>query len=409
MSAPSPHLHPVPPASVQNDPIRAAIRAIQPSGITQVTALGLGDPDIVPLWLGETDLATPLFIRQAAIAALEGGKTFYTNARGILPLREAISAFHARTSGADVAVERITVPGSAMLAVTSALQMCCETGDNVAIVAPIWPNIFQAAKVAGAEPRMVRLEEDWNAGCWRLDLNKLFDACDGRTKVIYVASPGNPTGWVMSAQERDAILAFARVRGIAIIADEVYGTMIYNGAPHTPSFLSVASPDDALFVINSFSKPWAMTGWRIGWQVHARSLVPAAAALAQCNNTGATHFVQYGALAALSAEGDVFRANLVERCKTGREAVDNWIRGQNRIRWMKPEGAFYGFLNIDGLSDSLGFCQQMVREQKVGVAPGWAFSLGDPRDNSYVRICFAQDSARIIEGLTRLERAVAAL
>jgi aspartate/methionine/tyrosine aminotransferase len=392
--------------SIRPDPIRPIIRALEPSGITKVTTLGLGNPDVLPLWFGETDLVTPPFIRQAAIAALQDGKTFYTNARGILPLREAISAFHRRTTGAAIPVERITIPGAAMLAVTSALQMCCEGGDNVVIVSPIWPNIFQAAKVVGAEPRLVRLDEDWTAGRWTLDMGKLERACDERTKAFFIASPGNPTGWMLTAEEQKHILEFARARGIAIIADEVYGTLIYDGATHAPSFLAIAEDDDAVFVINSFSKPWAMTGWRIGWLVHPRRVEPAAAAMAQCNNTGATHFVQYGALAALSPQGEAFRGQLLERCRAGRDVVETWIGGQNRVRWMRPEGAFYGFLNVDGLKDSLGFCQRMVKDPKVGIAPGFAFSLGDPRDDSYLRICFAQDRARLAEGLGRLESAI---
>ena len=108
------------------------------------------------------------------------------------------------------------------------------------------------------------------------------------------------------------------MRGIAILADEVYGTLIYDGAAHAPSFLSIADNEDAIFAINSFSKPWAMTGWRIGWLVHPKELEPAAAAMAQCNNTGSTHFAQYGALAALSPEGDVFRGELLARCRRPR-------------------------------------------------------------------------------------------
>jgi aspartate/methionine/tyrosine aminotransferase len=390
-------------------PIRPTIAALEPSGISKVTALGLGNPDIIPLWLGETDLVTPKFIRDAAVQALQDGRTFYTHARGILPLREAIRDYHRRTTGADVAAERITVPGAAMLAVVTALQMTVETGDNIVIVSPIWPNIFQAAKIAGAQPRLVRLEEDWNAGRWRLDLDRLFDACDARTKAFFLASPGNPTGWMLTQGEQKTILDFARRRGIAIIADEVYGTLIYDGAAHAPSFLTLAEPDDAVFVINSFSKPWAMTGWRIGWLVHPASLDMAAGALAQADNTGSTHFVQYGALAALSAEGDAFRAELLERCRKGREVVADFISRQNRVRWMKPDGAFYGFLHIEGLKDSLAFAQDMVRRAKVGVAPGSAFSMGDPRDQAFIRICFAQDTARIAEGLARIEGALTAL
>jgi aspartate aminotransferase len=393
-------------AMTHKDAIRPIIRDLKPSGITQVTALGLGNPDVLPLWFGETDLVTPPFIRQAAARALEDGRTFYTNARGILPLREAIRDFHKRTSGADIAVERITVPGAAMLAVVTALQMVCESGDNVVIVSPIWPNIFQATKVIGAEARLVRLDEDWNAGRWRLDLDKLFDACNERTKAMFLASPGNPTGWMLTADEQKTILEFCRARGIAILADEVYGTLVYDGATHAPSFLSIADEEDAVFAINSFSKPWAMTGWRIGWLVHPKSLEPAAAAMAQCNNTGSTHFAQYGALAALSPKGDAFRGELLERCRAGRDVVENWIGRQNRVRWMKPEGAFYGFLHVDGLKDSLGFCQKMVRDDKVGVSPGWAFSLGDARDDSYLRICFAQDADRLGQALERLDGAI---
>jgi len=389
-----------------SNPIRPAILGLEPSGISKVTALGLGDPSVLPLWFGETDLPTPAFIRDTAIQALMDGKTNYTNARGITPLREAIRDFHRRTSGADIALERITVPGAAMLAVVSALQMVCETGDNIVIVSPIWPNIFQAARVVGAEPRLVRLDEDWAAGRWRLDLDKLFDACDGRTKAMFLASPGNPTGWMMTAEEQRLILDFCRARGIAILADEVYGTLIYDGAAHAPSFLTIADEQDAVFAVNSFSKPWAMTGWRIGWLVHPKSVESAAAAMAQCNNTGSTHFVQYGAMAALSPQGDAFRGDVLDRCRAGLAVVDNWIRRQNRVRWLKPDGAFYGFLQVDGLKDSLGFCQRMVTQDKVGIAPGWAFSLGDPRDDSYLRICFAQDAARMEQALERLEDAI---
>ena len=388
------------------DPIRSVIRQLEPSGITKVTALGLGNPDVLPLWFGETDLATPPFIRKAAIDALEDGKTFYTNARGILPLREAIRDFHKRTAGADIDIARITIPGAAMLAVVTALQMVCEGGDNIVIVSPIWPNIFQAAKVVGAEPRLVRLDENWDTGKWTLDFDKLFDACDARTKAMFICSPSNPTGWTLTASEQQTILDFARARGIAIIADEVYGTLVYGGAAHAPSFLTIADDEDAVFAVNSFSKPWAMTGWRIGWLVHPKSVEPAAAAMAQCNNTGSTHFLQYGALAALSPEGDAFRGTLLERCRSGRDIVESWIRGQNRVRWLRPEGAFYGFLQVDGLTDSLGFAQRMVTDDKVGMAPGWAFSLGDKRDDSYLRLCFAQDPARLQQALERLEGAI---
>jgi aspartate/methionine/tyrosine aminotransferase len=396
-----------------SDPIRPVIRGLRRNGLAAVSIHALGRPDLIPLWFGETDLVTPAFIRDAAKRALDDGKTFYAHPDGIPPLREAIRGFHKRTLDADIALERVTVPGAAMLAVVSALQCVVETGDNVVVISPVWPNIFQAAQICGAEVRFAKLTEDWASASprWRLDLDALFALCDARTKAIFVASPGNPTGWVMQRAEQRALLDFARRRGIAIIADEVYGTLVYDGRPHAPSFLEIAEPEDAVFVINSFSKPWAMTGWRVGWLVHPASLKPSVNILAMADNTGATVFAQYGALAALTPEGDAFRGEILERCRNGREVTQRFVDAQaGRIRWMRPEGAFYGFLRIDGLTSSHDFAVTLVEKARVGVAPGSAFGAeGDETLEPYVRICFAQDPKRLETGLSRLGEAVAAL
>ncbi len=390
-----------------NSPIRSAILNLAANGIAQVAGLGLGDPDIVPLWFGESDLVTPQFIRDAAKKALDEGKTFYSGQRGILPLREALGAITSAPSAptspwsASRCRERRRSPW------LTALQCLVETGDNVVIVSPIWPSIFEAARVVGAEIRFARLEEDWQAGKWRLDLQKLFDQCDARTKAVFVCSPGNPTGWVMTREEQRALLDFARSRGIAIISDEVYGTLVFDGSAHAPSFLEIAEPDDDLFVVNSFSKPWAMTGWRIGWLVHPLKLDAAMKVIAIANNTGPASFAQYGALAALSPQGDAFRAEMRERCRKGRDVVQDFIDGQNRIRWMRPEGAFYGFLKIDGMANSLAFAEDLLRRARVGVAPGSAFSSPDDASaDSHIRICFAQDPKLLAEGLGRIAGAL---
>ncbi|MGD0866915.1 MAG: pyridoxal phosphate-dependent aminotransferase [Rhizomicrobium sp.] len=393
-------------------PIRPAILNLKPNGIAAVSKLALGEPDVIALWFGETDLVTPAFIRDAAKQALDEGRTFYTNARGITPLREAIRDFHRRTLNAEIALERITVPGAAMLAVILALQSVVETGDNIVAVSPVWPNIFQAAEICGAEVRYARLDDDWHASAprWNLDLEKLFAACDARTKAIFVASPGNPTGWIMTRDEQRAVLDFARARGIAIISDEVYGTLTFDGSAHAPSFLQIAEPDDAVFVVNSFSKPWAMTGWRIGWLVHPASIETPMWMMSAADNTGATTFAQWGALAALSPRGDAFRVEMLERCRNGRDVVRKFLGGQNRIRWIEPEGAFYGFLHVEGMKDSLGFASDLVRNARVGVAPGSAFAPPeDTRSDSFIRICFAQDPARLEIGLERLGKAAAGI
>jgi aspartate/methionine/tyrosine aminotransferase len=389
-------------------PIRPILGQLRPNGIVEVAHLGLGRPGLIPLWFGESDLVTPAFIRDAAIQALTEGKTFYTWARGIPELRQAIADFHRRTLNRGIDPERITVPGAAMLSIVTALQCVIESGDNIVIVAPVWPNIFQAAQIAGAEPRLVRLDEDWNAGSWTLDLEKLFARCDERTKAIFISSPNNPTGWMASRDEQQAMLNFARAHGIAIISDEVYGTLVYDGCAHAPSFLHIADEEDAVFVINSFSKPWAMTGWRIGWLTHPKSLGDAMRILSPASNTGTTTFNQYGALAALSPEGDAFREYLRGRCESNRMLVADFIARQNRVRWMAPAGAFYGHLHVDGLTDSLAFAKDLVERANVGTAPGSAFGIGDPRDDAYVRVCFARDPAGLREGLARIETALAA-
>jgi aspartate/methionine/tyrosine aminotransferase len=274
----------------------------------------------------------------------------------------------------------------------------------------VWPSIFQAAEIAGATCRYVRLVEDWGAARphWRLDMDAIAAACGPRTKAIFVCSPGNPTGWVMTREEQRTLLAFARERGIGIISDEVYGTLVYDGPQHAPSFLQVAGDDDAVFVVNSFSKPWAMTGWRIGWLTHPKSMALAMDTLSMCNNTGATVFGQYGAIAALSPEGDAFREFMRERCRRGREVVSDFVAANNRLRWMPPEGAFYGFLSIDGMTDSFGFASKLALHGGVGVAPGSAFGPpSETANDSYLRICFAQDEGRLAQGLERLARGAA--
>ncbi|HEX3944729.1 MAG TPA: pyridoxal phosphate-dependent aminotransferase [Rhizomicrobium sp.] len=388
-------------------PVRPTIAAIRPNDIGRVAYLALGEPDLLPLWFGETDLKTPDFICEAAKKALDEGYTFYTHARGITPLREAIRDFHRRTLNADIALDRITVPGAAMLSVVLALQTVIETGDNVVCVSPVWPNIFQAAEITGAQVKFCRLQEDWPASRWHLDLDELFATCDARTKAIFIASPGNPTGWIMSRDEQRAVLQFCRTRGIAVISDEVYGTLVYDGSPHAPSFLQVAEPDDAVFVVNSFSKPWAMTGWRIGWLTHPEYLAEQMSVLSMSNNTGATTFAQWGAMAALSPQGDEFRTFLLERCRAGYEVTRRFVKSQNRIRWIPPHGAFYGFLQVDGMRDSFNFACDLVRDARVGVAPGSAFAPpDDAATDSYVRICFAQDADRVQAGLERLSAAI---
>ena len=367
-----------------------------------------GDPDVVPLWFGEGDLVTPDFVRDAAAKGLQAGETFYTWQRGIPDLRAALSSYTERLYGIVCPIDRISVTTGGMQAILLSVQMLVDPGDNVVIVSPIWPNITSATKLMRGVPKYVALERTAHGG-WTLDLQRVFDAVDERTRAIFVNSPGNPTGWVMSSEEQRALLDFARKRGIWIMADEVYARLIYSkrtdGRQVAPSFLEHAGPDDPLIVLNSFSKPWAMTGWRLGWLTHPAQLGDQIAKLVQINTSGAPAFLQRGAVAALE-KGDAFLAQMVERCRAGGEQVFQRLSGLPRVTIARPEAAFYAFFSVDGVEDTMAFCKKLAKDYKVGLAPGEAFG---PGGTGNIRLCFASGADRLSKGLDRIESAIKAL
>ncbi|WP_421998159.1 pyridoxal phosphate-dependent aminotransferase [Reyranella sp.] len=379
------------------------IAGLSETPIAEVAMSVFGDPDVVPLWFGESDLATPGFVRAAAARGLQDGETFYTWQRGIPELREALSAYTERLYGISCPVDRISVTTGGMQAILLTCQLLLDPGDNIVIVSPIWPNITSAARLVRAEPRYVALERR-DEGGWTLDLQKVFDAVDDRTRAIFVNSPGNPTGWTMTTDEQRALLAFAKERGLWIMADEVYARLIYT-RPVAPSFLEVAGPDDPLIVLNSFSKPWAMTGWRIGWLTHPAALGEQFAKLVQINTSGVPHFLQRGAVAALE-KGDGFVEEMVERCRAGGELVFQRLSAQKRVTIARPEAAFYAFFSVNGVEDTMAFCKTLASTYKVGLAPGEAFG---PGGQGNVRLCFASGAERLSKGLDRIEAAIKAL
>ena len=378
---------------------RPEIERIEQNGITRVAFSRFDDPEVIPLWFGEGDLVTPDFIREAAGAALDDGQTFYVHTRGLPELRSAVKRYLDGLYGLDIHPDRITVPGSAMLGVTMAAQTALGRGDHALIVSPAWPNIEAVFQVAGAEIGHVR--QRLTPRGWRLDPEELFAAAQPNTRAVYVNSPCNPTGWVMAREEQRRLLAFCRERNILLISDEVYHRTVFDGAL-APSFLEVAGEDDPLVVVNGFSKAWAMTGWRLGWMVTPRRSRVPWSALSECFNTGATVFAQYGGIAALERGEGVVR-QLREQYRAGRAIVDAALGGHELIHHHSPDGAFYAFPRIRGLQDSLAFAQDLLREEDVGLAPGYTFG---PGLDGYVRLCFAGSHEKLIEGLKRLVRFV---
>jgi aspartate/methionine/tyrosine aminotransferase len=207
---------------------------------------------------------------------------------------------------------------------------------------------------------------------------------------------------MLTAEERRAILAFARERGIWIISDEVYHRIVYD-RPVAESFLQIAEPEDPLFVVHSFSKSWAMTGWRLGWLIHPAGLGDKMGDLSGINNTGATAFVQHAGVAAIR-QGEDFVRELVERCRRGRDLVYQRLASMPRIATSRPDGAFYSFLRVDGVADDMAFAKRLILEHRVGLAPGTAFG---PGNEGWLRLCFASSEDKLSTALDRLEAALA--
>jgi aspartate aminotransferase len=354
--------------------VREVIRDLPASRIGEIAALGMGDPAVIPLWYGEGDLPTPDFIGAAATAALQAGHTFYTYKAGLPELRAAIADYLTGLHQRPIRAERVLVSSSGMTALMLMAQALIDEGDNLVILAPVWPNIAAAVRVMGGEPRLVSLDP-LPGGGWRLDPERLFAACDSRTRGIFVNSPSNPTGWVISAEEIAALFAFARRRGLWLVADEVYSRIVY-GNRQAPSFLDQAEPEDRLIAVNSFSKNWAMTGWRLGWMT----------------------MLQHAAIAAIR-DGESFIEQFVARCRAARDVAIDGLNACRRVEVARPEGAFYAFFRVAGMTDSLAFAKEALRHAKVGLAPGSAFG---PMGEGYIRLCFARDPRQVGEAVDRL-------
>jgi aspartate/methionine/tyrosine aminotransferase len=381
-------------------PLRPEIASLEESRITEVWELGLGRDDIIPLWVGEGDLPTPGFIGDAAVRALQEGKTFYTHKRGIPELRQAIVDYTNGLYGSAVELEQVTLTSSGMIGVALALQAILNPGEAVAVVTPIWPNILAAVKVAGGQVRQVPLDERPDGG-FRLDLAKLEAALDGNTRALFVNSPGNPTGWVMPGEEVRAAFELCRRKGVWMISDEVYARFCYE-TPETgyiaPSFLEWATPEDPLIVVNSFSKTWAMTGWRMGWLTHPPSLGTTFNRTIEYLTSGAPNFLQYGCLAAIT-QGEPFVAEMVDRCRRGAELVHAALAPLESVRLALPAGGFYAFFAVEGMDDSLAGAKRLLEEAGVGLAPGSAFG---PAGEGHFRLCIANSEATLKEALARL-------
>jgi aspartate/methionine/tyrosine aminotransferase len=379
---------------------RSAVRALVASQIREVANAGMGEPDILPFWFGEPDEVTPAYIRDAAVASIGAGETFYTQNFGIGELREAIAAYVTRLHR-PVASTSVAVTSSGMSALMLAVEALINHGDRVVCVTPLWPNLTEIPKILGAE--VVRAGLSFDRAGWKLDADRLLSALTPGTRALIVNSPNNPTGWTLDRETQAAILARCRSYGIWIVADDVYERLYYAGGACAPSFLDFADADDRLVSTNSFSKAWLMTGWRLGWIVAPPALMPDLGKLIEYNTSCAPVFVQRAGVVAIT-EGEPTVQHTLSRFRAARDLLVGQLAAIDGIEVASPPGAMYVFFHVDGVEHSLDFCKRLVREARLGLAPGSAFG---PEGDGFVRWCFAASEERLRDGVQRLRRFLA--
>lgn len=380
--------------------MRTTIRSLPGSQIRDVANAAMGRSDVMAFWFGESDEVTPDAVREAAVRSLRDGETFYAHNLGLPVLREAISRYVSALHGA-VPIERIAVTSSGVSALMLAMQMLVDAGDEVAAITPLWPNLTAQAEILGARVKRVPLEP--RRGAWTLDIDRLRSAVGSDTRVLLVNAPNNPTGWTLDRAEVQAILDHCRRTGTWIVADEVYERLYYGDGVAAPSFLDLASPDDRVVVVQSFSKSFLMTGWRLGWVVVPPNCLDAVGKLIEFNTSCAPVFVQRGALEAVRLAPSLVPA-LQQRMRACRDELVAGLQGVPQVTVDAPVGGMYAFLRVEGVSDSLAFARELVLQHGLGLAPGAAFG---PEGQGWLRWCFAsRDTERLRLGVRRLAKAL---
>jgi aspartate/methionine/tyrosine aminotransferase len=367
------------------------------SGIVKAAMYGFTVPGVIPLWSGEGNEPTPELFARPAADALFAGETFYTWQRGLPELRDALRRYHERSFGRAFSSENFIVTSGGMAAINAMVQLAVGEGGEVVIPTPAWPNYGGALRLSGATP--VEVPMDFANGKWRLDLDRLFDAITPKTKAISLNSPSNPVGWTATRDELVAVRDQCRKRGIWILGDEVYSRFFYGerGETRAPSFLDICDDEEQLLLANTFSKNWAMTGWRVGWLQAPKALAPAIERIIQVNSSGTPAFLQRGCVAALET-GDDFLAAQVAKARANRDLVVRLLSEIPGLRFEVPEGAFYLFFKIEGMTDSMATVLRIIDEAKVGFAPGATFGKGG---EGFIRMCYLRDPAKITEALGR--------
>ena len=390
--------------------VSAKLSALAPSATLAVDArakaLKAAGESVVGFGAGEPDFPTPAAIVEAAVAACQDPANHrYTPAGGLPELRAAVAAKTLRDSGLEVTADQVMITNGGKQAISNAFVALLDPGDEVLIPGPYWTTYPESAWLAGGVP--VTIPTDESTG-FKVTPAMLDEAWTEKTKVLVFVSPSNPTGAVYTAEEIDAVGAWAAERGVWVLADEIYEHLLYDGAELVSLPQRVEALGDRFVVVNGVAKTYAMTGWRVGWMIGPKDVISAATNLQSQLTSNVANVSQRAALAAVS--GDLAAVDKMrqafDRRRLTMHAMLNEIDG---VTCLKPQGAFYCFPNVTGLlgrsirgtvaTTSAELAELAIDEVKVAVVPGEAF--GAP---GYLRLSYALGDDDLIEGVGRLQR-----
>ena len=376
--------------------IRPEVLNVAESPMVVIATEAERTPGSIKLCYGESDMVTPEFISRAALEALLAGHTFYTHPAGYPELREAIARKVLELHGVGYQPSEIMSTVGATMAIHASIRLCVGPGDNAIVITPTYAIFMNGVILAGGEPRMVPLAR---AGArFQLDLDRVVDAIDANTRMIIVNSPSNPTGWMITEDEQRALYRLADQHGITILADEVYERLVFDGSAVAPSFARVLHDPERLIVVNSFSKTYNMTGWRLGWAQSSARVIREMAKAVEFMTSNAAAMTQQAGIVALR-DGDPYVEEVRADYAARRAQVMAALADLPGVTLPDPQGAFYAFLRVEGLADSAAFALDLLRETGVALAPGSAFGEGG---EGHIRICFAASEATLASALERI-------
>jgi len=378
-----------------------SLSRVAPSQIRTIADVAFSMDDVLKLHFGESSMQTAQYLKDAAYQAMNAGYTFYTENAGLPSLRQAIADKYDELHQVRVdPAHEIVISASGVQALNVSIRCAIDPGDEAIVLTPNWPNASAIVSLFGGYPKEIPLV--WSSKRYEINFAALEKALSPKTRLLVYTSPSNPLGWVANPEEQQAILDFCRRNRLWLLADEVYERIYFGGAV-APSILRLCTQEDAVIVVQSFSKSYCMTGWRLGWLVARPDLVKKATQLNEFIVSHAPSMIQRAGETALKY-GEEKVLSMVKSLQEKVSFCFEALHSMKRVTVANPEGAFYLFPQIEGVKDSYSFALSLLKETKVAVAPGIAFGNGG---EGAVRICCAAEMSILEAAMERFAKFLA--